>query len=183
VRWLATALAAPRTVASENGLPGCPACSAGPKRWQATALHANKTPSPVGRADRGRTGRGKTVRLATKTSAQAGQAGGGRFDDLSCRGSIPLVPRLRLGTHCWRGSASCSRQCVRGNAGGACGHCVPRQSLGTRGVPAVSTYDETWADEPPDIEPARTAVGVPLLGTSSAEANAAPGKAVFESWP
>ncbi len=43
----------------------------------------------------------------------------------------PLVPRLRLGTHYWRGSASCSRQCVRGNAGGACGHCVPRQSLGT----------------------------------------------------
>ena len=39
VRWLATALAAPRTVASENGLPGYPACSAGPKRWQATALH------------------------------------------------------------------------------------------------------------------------------------------------
>ena len=42
----------------------------------------------VWRADRGRTWRGKAVRLATKTSAPAGQAGGGRFDDLSCRGSI-----------------------------------------------------------------------------------------------
>ncbi len=49
---------------------------------------ANKTPSPVGRAGRGRAWRGKAVRLATKTSAPAGQAGGGRFDDLSCGGSI-----------------------------------------------------------------------------------------------
>jgi hypothetical protein len=55
----------------------------------------------------------------------------------------PLVPRLRLGTHCGRGSASCSRQCVRGNAGGACGHCVPRQSLGTRGKCIPSSTSTT----------------------------------------
>jgi hypothetical protein len=39
VRWLATALFAPRTAASENGPLGCSACSVRPKRWQATALH------------------------------------------------------------------------------------------------------------------------------------------------
>jgi hypothetical protein len=38
VRQLAAALAGPRTVASEEGWLGCPACSARPKRWQATAL-------------------------------------------------------------------------------------------------------------------------------------------------
>jgi hypothetical protein len=38
VRWLATALVSPRTAASENGSLGCSACSARPKRWQATAL-------------------------------------------------------------------------------------------------------------------------------------------------
>ena len=62
-----------------------------------TKCVANETPSPVGRADRGRTWRGKAVRLATKTSAPAGQAGEGRFDELSCRGSIrSLRPSSKL---------------------------------------------------------------------------------------
>ena len=54
-------------------------------------LHRSDEPTGVGRGD------GRAVRLATKTSAPAGQAGGGRFDDLSCRGSIrSLWPSVKL---------------------------------------------------------------------------------------
>ena len=93
---------------------------------------------------------GKAVRLATKTSAPSGQAGGGRFDDLSCRGSIrTLRPSSKLPPP--------RSQAPPGNAMPAGSACIPANALpgaGGGASPAVRSQAEPGnegSDEPTGV--------------------------------